>query len=331
MKKIVVGIFFINFIFCNGKYGDAFLGLGTSARDIGIGQAVVADLGNPSGFNVCPASIGGIHNKVIYLLLINQYGLAEYFSAGIVIPLRRNHFIGVNTSGFMIDNLQYRPDLSGLKSLEARRDSIRSLLNNGFESFNDLEFAATITFAKMNQGSFSPLLLNPIIYKLPIGINIRLIRKNLYELESSGIGFDIGAMLSLPMSDLFSYKWLGTLSFGLSINHAFGTHLFWNNDKQDIIPMQLITGINIRQPIQKIHSHISILVQQNNLYPDDRQFGFELTSFQRLSLRMGYENETMQGGIGFLAKINKIPIRIDYSFSDHILGSAHRLGLQFKF
>ena len=62
----------IIFIFCPGKYGDAFLNLGASARDVGVGQAVVADWGNASGYNVCPAAIAGLNKKTFYLLLINQ-------------------------------------------------------------------------------------------------------------------------------------------------------------------------------------------------------------------------------------------------------------------
>ena len=64
MRKAPLILLLINFIFSTGKYGDAFLGLGTSARNISLGQAVVADLGNASGFNVCPATITGLNKKL---------------------------------------------------------------------------------------------------------------------------------------------------------------------------------------------------------------------------------------------------------------------------
>ena len=48
MRKLFV-ILFVSFLFSTGKYGDSFLKIGTSARDIGIGQAIVADIGNASG------------------------------------------------------------------------------------------------------------------------------------------------------------------------------------------------------------------------------------------------------------------------------------------
>ena len=329
MRKAPLILLLINFIFSTGKYGDAFLGLGTSARNIGLGQAVVADLGNASGFNVCPAAITGLNKKTFYLLLINQYSLAEYFSGGVVLPLKRNQFIGINTSGLIIDNIQIRPDLSSIGSLESRRDSIRSLMDNGFETFDDLEFSATITFAKMYKNNFK-MGLDFIPYQLPVGINIRLIRKKLYDLEASGIGFDVGGILSFELSEFFSYEWLGRFSIGASVNHAFGTHLIWNSDRKEIIPMQIVKGIAYNQPIEKFRSQLLILVQKNNLFPDELQYGFELTTFNRLFMRIGNRAGTNQGGLGFLVNIGKIPIQLDYSFANHDLGNAHRLGFQLE-
>ena len=330
MKKISILLLLINFIFCTGKYGDAFLNLGASARDVGVGQAVVSDLSNASGYNVCPAAIAGLDKKTFYLLLINQYGLAEYFSGGAVLPLKRNYFVGVNTTGLIVDNILIRPDLSSIGSLETRRDSIRSLMESGFESFDDTEFAATITFAKMNKSNFR-MGMDIIPYQLPVGFNIRLIRKKLYELEASGIGFDVGGILSFELSELFSNKWLGRFSIGTSFNHVFNTHLFWNSDRRDIIPMQMVRGMTYDQPLDKIHSQLSIMGQQNNLYPDEVQYGLELITLNRLFIRIGNRSGTNQGGLGILANVHKMLIRIDYSFANHDLGNAHRLGFQLEF
>ena len=95
MRSLPILLLF-SFLFCTGKYGDAFLGLGTSARNLGLGQSTVADIGNASGFNICPASISSIKNKTFYLLSVNQYGLAEYFSSGLAGPFKNNQFISKN-------------------------------------------------------------------------------------------------------------------------------------------------------------------------------------------------------------------------------------------
>ena len=61
MRKL--SIIFFSVSFSTGKYGDSFLKIGTSARDIGIGQAIVADMSNASGVNVTPASISGLSSR----------------------------------------------------------------------------------------------------------------------------------------------------------------------------------------------------------------------------------------------------------------------------
>ena len=98
MRKLSI-ILFVSFLFSTGKYGDSFLKIGTSARDIGIGQAIVADVGNASGVNVNPASISGLNSKILYLLIVNQYGLAEFYSGGIVLPLKNDKYASFNLSG----------------------------------------------------------------------------------------------------------------------------------------------------------------------------------------------------------------------------------------
>ena len=104
MRKLSI-IFFVSFLFSTGKYGDSFLKIGTSARDIGIGQAIVADIGNASGVNVTPASISGLSSRTMYLLIVNQYGLAEFYSGGIVLPLKDNKYVSFNLSSLLVDNI----------------------------------------------------------------------------------------------------------------------------------------------------------------------------------------------------------------------------------
>ena len=116
MRKLSIILFF-SFLFSTGKYGDSFLKIGTSARDIGIGQSIVADMGNASGVNVTPASISGLSSRTIYLLIVNQYGLAEFYSGGIVLPLKNDKYASFNLSGLLIDDIEYRPDLINISSI----------------------------------------------------------------------------------------------------------------------------------------------------------------------------------------------------------------------
>ena len=330
MRSLPILLLF-SFLFCTGKYGDAFLGLGTSARNLGLGQSTVADIGNASGFNICPASISSIKNKTFYLLSVNQYGLAEYFSSGLAGPFKNNQFISFNISGLIVDDVQIRPDLGYIGSYQERRDTVRALFQSGYDSFNDLEFALTTTYVKFYQSAINAGF-NKLYYELPIGINVRLIKKKLYDKEASGIGMDLGTILSLKLSDFFSYRWLGKFSIGVSINNIYGTHLVWSNELKDIIPMQIIKGIAYEQSVRKINTHIKLLTQTNDLYPNDLQYGIELSLMKNFFVRIGERAGTNQGGVGFKSKIIKNKeIKIDYSFGNHDLGDAHRFSIELEF
>ncbi len=330
MRRASVILLF-SFLFSTGKYGDSFLKIGTSARDIGLGQAIVADMGNASGFNICPASIASINSRTFYFLIVDQYGLAEYYSGGMVMPLKNDQFASLNISGLMIDDIQLRPDLGYIGSYEQRRDVIRGLFEQGYSSFNDLEIALTSTFVKMTKGTMN-MGFNHYSYEMPFGINTRLIKKKLYDKEAFGIGFDLGGIFSLELAELFSYNWLGKLAIGASINNVYGTHIIWSNDLKDVIPMQIISGFSYEQPIQMLDSKVLFLSQKNDLYPNDSQFGIEFAIMKKLFVRIGNRAGINQGGLGFSTKIMQIKdIRVDYSFGGHDLGNAHRLGFELKF
>ena len=330
MRKLSI-IFFVSFLFSTGKYGDSFLKIGTSARDIGIGQAIVADIGNASGVNVTPASISGLSSRTMYLLIVNQYGLAEFYSGGIVLPLKDNKYVSFNLSSLLVDNIEYRPDLINISSIEQRRDIIRDLFTQGYNSFDNVETAFTATFVKRFNRTLR-MGYNYNNYDMPIGINTRLFKKKLHKKEAYGIGFDMGGIFSIDLKDIFNYSWMGKFAYGVSINNIFGTHLVWSNDLKDIIPMQVISGISYEQSIKFLNSKILVLSQKNNLFPNQLQVGMEITILDKIFLRIGNQNGMIQGGLGYDTKIIKASnLRIDYSFGGHDLGDAHRLGFELKF
>ena len=101
---------------------------------------------------------------------------------------------------------------------------------------------------------------------------------------------------------------------------------------KDIIPMQIIKGIAYEQSVRKIKTHIKLLTQRNDLYPNDLQYGIELSIMKIFFVRIGERAGTNQGGVGFKSKIIKNKeIKIDYSFGDHDLGDAHRFSIELEF
>jgi len=95
--------------------------------------------------------------------------------------------------------------------------------------------------------------------------------------------------------------------------------------------MQWVNGIAIKQPIPILKSSINGYIQSNNQYPDEIQYGLEWISSHYFAIRLGYKNKVIQGGLGMNLDLKNIPLRMDYSFSDHFLGNAHRIGIVFSF
>ena len=332
IRNITIQILLISFCYGTGKYGDSFMNIGISARNSSLGGAVVADIGNSSSFNLSPATISGIINKKIYGLFVNQFGLAEFCGLGVFIPFKENYTIGLSFRGLLVDDIPERPDLRLLTDLEARRDSIRALTLQGFDTFQDLETAYTISMAKMNQPIINPgWQFSKFPIKIPIGINIHLLQKKIHDIQAFGTGLDLGTALTFELSNILPYKWLGEVSLGSSFNHLFGTRLFWNSEKKEMIPMQWINGIAIKQPIPILKSSINSYIQSNNQYPNEIQYGLEWISSHYFAIRLGYKNKVIQGGLGINLDLKNIPLRMDYSFSDHFLGNAHRIGIVFSF
>ena len=288
-------------------------------------------MSNASGVNVNPASISGLSARTIYLLIVNQYGLAEFYSGGIVLPLNNDKYASFNLSGLLVDNIGNRPDLINISSTEQRRDIIRDLFAQGYNSFDNVETAFTATFVKRFNRTLT-MGYNYNNYDMPIGINTRLFKKKLYKKEAYGIGFDMGGIFSIDLGETLNYNWMGKFGFGVSINNIFGTHLVWSNDLKDIIPMQVISGISYEQSIKFLNSKILVLSQKNNLFPNQLNVGMEIIILHKIFLRIGNQNGLQQGGIGFATKIAKQSnLRVDYGFGGHDLGDTHRLGFELKF
>ena len=67
-------------------------------------------------------------------------------------------------------------------------------------------------------------------------------------------------------------------------------------------------------------------MQKNSLYTGETQYGAELTLFDVINVRGGFNYGYLHGGIGLMFDIMNYSLGLDYSFSNHDLGNAHRIG-----
>ena len=329
MKKIILAfvILFSVLLSQDTSYGDSFLNIGATTRSVALGRSVVALPQNVGGYLVNPSSTAFLSSNTITGMYVNQFELSEYYTLGFSHPTKNDYQWGVYGLNFLVNNIFERPELKNITDLEARRDSIRSMVAQGFNSFNTRESALIINLSKnVKYNLDSRWLSNTIPLKIPIGINIKLLQKDLYEIEGTGIGVDIGGMVLLDLEHLLSKNWLDEFSFGMSLNNIVNTRMYWSSGERDDIPMQLITGIGYSHTFDYLPIEYVLLLQNNSLYKNETQYGAELTLFDVINVRGGYNYSSLQGGIGLIFSSLKYLISLDYSFSNHDLGNAHRIG-----
>ncbi len=329
MKKIVLVIIFIVSTLLGQKtnYGDAFLNIGASPRSIALGRAVVALPQNVGGYLVNPAATAFLPNNTYTGMYANQFELAEYYTLGFSHPTQKGYQWGIYALNLSVNDIFERPDVKLITDLESRRDSIRALVARGFNSFNTRESALIINLSK-NIGYNIDLgwKFAEIPLRIPIGVNVKLLQKDLFQVMGTGIGVDIGGMVFLDLENIFMYDWLDEFAFGLSLNNIGNTIIYWSSEKRDDIPMQLIAGIGYFQTFDHLPIKFTLLWQQNSLYKSDTQYGAELTLFDVVNVRGGFNYGYLQGGIGLAFGNSKFAFGLDYSFSNHDLGNAHRIG-----
>ncbi len=331
MRLAITFILLNAYLLSQHGFADAFQSLGTSSRMAGLAQAVVADPGYDASYLVNPSSTSLGSGLSGYAQYINQFGMAEYGSFGIQKSMENSWRIGLHGLGIYIDNLLERPDLRPITDLETRRDSIRTLLNQGFKSFSDLESSVTVNASKTIPYDLDlGWQIDVIPLRIPVGVNIHLMHKNLHDIQGSGIGMDIGTMVSTDLNKIFFFDWMGELAFGLTVKHLFGTRIFWNTKRQDLIPMHFVYGCRYEQSIKKIDTKIRFFNQTNSLYKNDMNMAMEVMVRSRLSIQAGYRAETIHGNINIHLNGILFPGTIGYGMAEHPLGMVHRLGCDFE-
>ena len=315
-----------------GNFGDAFLQIGTTPRAISLGQASVSIPMHPGGYLTNPAAIGNTIGASFHLMAVDQFSLANYYSAGLFKSLSDKWYGAINILSLQVSGIPVHPDLRTISSIEARRDSIRTLFQTGYESFSDNETALILSFTR------SPRMMIDLGWRynafpifVPIGMNVKVLHKKFYNLEGFGLGVDIGSMIRLNLSDVFPYDWLGEFSFGLAFNDILGTIIYWNTLHQDRIPPDYIRGVSYKQSFKILPVEILISLQSSSRHQDKPRQGLEISVMNRVAVRVGNDLGQLQGGIGVCIPFFQKTFMIDYCFTNHDLGDSHRIGGSVEF
>ncbi len=147
------------------KYSNDYLTIGISARNISLGNSVVANISDFSSSYYNPAGLSGLQNKYQVSLMHSEYfaGIAKYDYAGFAYKLNDSTGVAASIIRLGVDNIQntlYLYDENG--NIDYDRIQLFSvadyalLLSWGKKSkIKNLSYGANAKFIFRNQGEFA--------------------------------------------------------------------------------------------------------------------------------------------------------------------------------
>jgi len=191
--------------------------------------------------------------------------------------------------------------------------TVLSLSSGAFEKTNELndivgefeegETAFLLSASKSLSRSFA------------LGANIKLIRQSMDEFSASGAGVDIGMLFHV----------LPSVTIGASMLNIGGPGLTLR-ETEETYPADYRGGITFRFLSGRAMLTTELSSRQD--YGTKLHAGTEFWAHPMLALRAGYNDRYFSAGASFAFPNG---IRIDYGMTDHLLGTAHRIGLSFGF
>ncbi|HMA62702.1 MAG TPA: hypothetical protein VKP78_08650, partial [bacterium] len=240
LKHILIIIATLFSIIKGGEYADSFLRTGVSARAIALGNSLGALDKTETAFLSNPAGLAYQNQIRLGLMYTSQFGLADHNYLGLSFPVWEQPQTSMTISWirFQVDDLIYRPDiLSEVPDQQTRRDSVISLSNSPLKTFQDREEAIYISLAQLlKKKIFLGWKYAAFDLRIPIGLNLKILRKQLADNKGAGLGMDLGTGVKISGRRLFGIYNVGDIHLGLNLRDFFGTTVYWNTKKQDKIP-----------------------------------------------------------------------------------------------
>lgn len=346
-KNLIIffSIFFIINLSYAGKYAGSFLELGVGPRAIAMGNAYTAITEDGYMFYWNPAALATLQNMSIvaqHAKLFN--GLEHHNIFGITRPIFGGNYISLNFIRLAVpdiplydsDNL----DKYGVLGYSRRQNEAASTLTDiiaenqvltdealGHSDFNN--DAIYITFSKMNFFNIDfgwQYFVLPV--EMPIGVNFKIIRQSMFDVNSSGIGMDLGWMFRFGLDDLYDNEKLGKIAIGAVGKDIWKTKLTWNNDTRhsDAIERTFALGVSYWQPISSLSSSFTVSYDLQNKYNNTHHIGVEYLYQKKIAARFGLNDGRVSLGTGIKVWI----INVDYAYIGHDLGNSHRIGLNIE-
>jgi len=276
-------------------YAGDFEELGTSARAIGMGGAVVAAAADPSAIYYNPSRTSGFARTSILFLHSEDFsGLVKHNYLGVSFhaPLQSVGF-AVLQNGVPNIPLTTVPDTTQPSGPNNRPYVLRYV--------SATQLVGYVNYART---------LSPYV---AVGGNVKLIYHDLGVGSAFGMGLDLGATLT-PMTDL---------DVGLRVRNASTSPLFWDTDTQELIVPRGALGMAKTFRIAQDRLTFAFETEANldglEFTPNyGVEYGFREVLFGRLGVYRG--NFTF--GVGLRIK----RFHVDYGYASGVAPDARDLG-----
>lgn len=312
----------------SGQYGDAFIQASVPAAYSALGGATVAYHAH-TGIGLMNPAVAGWES-------VRSSGIGYHYQGGLMSNYTLEQRLSVSEKWHSaalwahvgVDGIQYRPDLISDLPADVRQDSIRNMNGSGWGEFSNREDLGVVTLGTMRHFKIDMgWKYFKIKADMPLGVNIKYLRKSVWDAWANGVGIDVGAQVGMRVVENDVPISNTTYVLGIQLNDILNTPIYWNTKHQDVIARSLRWGAQVSQFYENLNCTVALLYSNYDENGNRHHWGTEIDIAHQIILRTGYFSGRYGVGLGVVLNM----WQIDYTFSTSELTAAHRVNLTFRY